>query len=145
MKYKNKSQRYRDDWLQSEIYFMRFVGGAALVLALLMFSGGLVAETGIDAWLFNTAAVGLFVAGGMWALWVSSREERMASMVEDVQSRSLNRVRLMGGVEIVIGLLFLVSGSFVWIALGIFSILTGGWYLRRSLKIQELRQIEATQ
>ena len=145
MKYKNESQRYRDDWLQSEVYFMRFVGVVALLLALMMLGGGLVSENSVDAWMFNVAGVVLFLAGGTWALWVSSREERMASMVDDVQSRSLNRVRLMGTVEIIIGLLFLISGTLIWVALGIFSILIGGWYLRRSLKIQELRQIEAAQ
>jgi hypothetical protein len=145
MKYKNETQQYLDNWLQSEIYFMRFVGVAALLLAALMLGGGLFTETSAGTQLFSVAATGLFTAGGGWALWVSNQDERMASMVEDTLERSLNRVRIMAGVEIVLGVIFLISGSLAWVGLGVFSILIGGWYLRRSMKMQEFQQIQSAQ
>ncbi len=145
MKYKNEAQQYLDNWLQSEIYFMRFVGAAALLLAALMLGGGLFTENSAGTQLFSVAATGLFTLGGVWALWVANHDERMASMVEDTLDRSLNRVRFMAGVEIVLGVLFLISGSLAWIGLGIFSMVIGGWYLRRSMKMQEFRQMQATQ
>lgn len=145
MKYNNNQDNYLQAWQESEALFMRFVGAAALVIAVAILSTGMLIDGATDnlSLAFNLFAAAMFVVGGAWSLWISFQEERMSELMTRIPQRSLTRTRLMAGLQIATGVMFFLNGGIAWILLGGFTIIIGGWFLRRSLKMQEYTQLTA--
>lgn len=144
MKYNNDKNNYLQAWQQSEALFMRFVGAAAIVIAVGIIGTGMLVETSDNlSTVFNLVAGAMFGLGGAWSLWVSFQEERMDDLMTRIPQRSLTRTRIMAGVQIATGVLFFLNGGIAWLLIGGFTVIIGGWFLRRSLKMQEYQQLTA--
>ena len=131
-------------WLTSETWFMRYQGGALILIGLLSLVWGFFenANGEIAITVFNIViALGLAVAGA-WVMWTSYKTARMQRLVEEFLAQPANRPLVLAGMQIVIGILFVLEGLRGRIAMLVFGILlftTAGWAFRRSSTIRQFQ------
>lgn len=134
-----------DQWVQSEIWFMRGSGVALLVLAALsavfgIFAIPTAAGSGLAVTGLNGMIAFLMAGAGLWAIWYSTRELQMVSLVETALQQQPSRAFIVGGVQIVMGLFFTLSGlrdGLVMLLLGLLIIVAGAWFIYRGLRIRQ--------
>src|SRR5688572_23959099 len=93
-------------WQQTEQWFMRGIGIALLVTALLAGIFGTLNNPQNDAVVQSMNIIIAFVlaGAGAWALWWSSSTERIAKMLEDVKAQGVGMNRVLAVVQIGIGI-----------------------------------------
>jgi hypothetical protein len=132
-------------WKTSETWFMRYQGGALILIAVLSLIWGFFDNSYNEASItvFNILiGIGLALAGA-WTLWTSYKPARMQRMVEDFLGQPAHRQLVLAGVQIVIGILFVLEGLRERIALLVFGILLftiAGWAFRRSSNIRQFQE-----
>lgn len=126
-------------WQQTEQWFMRGIGIALLVTALLAGIFGTLNNPQNDALVQSMNIIIAFVmaGAGAWALWWSSSTERIAKMLEDVKAQGIGMNRVLAGVQVFIGLFFLMGGSLVTILLGLMIMASAGFFFWRSTQINK--------
>jgi hypothetical protein len=127
-------------WQQTEQWFMRGIGIALLVTALLAGMFGTLNNPQSDALVQGAnIIIALIMAGaGAWALWWSNSSERIAKMLEDVKAQGVGMNRVLAGVQVFIGLFFLMGGGLVTVLLGLMVLASAGFFFWRSTQINNI-------
>lgn len=139
--------QFFDEWVQSEIWFMRGTGLTLLVIAALSALFGLFAtsEDQVGTLIvqgLNGIVVFLTVGAGIWALWLSTREVQMVQLVEQAMQRQPSRAFVVGGIQVVLGFFFMLSGlrdSLPMLLLGLMVVAAGAWFIYRGMRVREYR------
>ena len=132
-------------WITSETLFMRYQGGALILIGLLSLVWGFFENTNGETAItvFNIfIAIALGVAG-LWVIWTSYKPARMQRLVEEFLTQPANRQLVLAGMQIVIGILFVLEGLRGRIALLVFGILLftiAGWAFRRSSTVRQFQE-----
>lgn len=141
-KIKSEDERF-DQWVQSEIWFMRGVGIVSLLIAAVSAISGMFATDDMTVQIaitaLNTVMPLLILGAGAWALWLSFREERMVELVDSFMNQAPMRAFVIGGMQFIIGLAFILSGlngSPALLLLGIGLLVVGGWFCYRGVRIR---------
>src|SRR5687768_11958092 len=97
-------------WLHAERWFMRYLGGMLLVIAVLsLFSGVFsnpIGETVIQ--FLNIAVTILLAVAGIWTILSANNETRMQRMINDLLTQPANRPMILAVVQIIVGILFVL-------------------------------------
>ena len=116
---------------------MRGIGIALLITALLAGFFGTLPNPQNDTMVQGAnIVIALFMAGaGAWAIWWSMSNERIAKMLEDLKAQGVGMNRVLAGVQVFIGLFFLMGGTLVTILLGLMIMASAGFFFWRSTQI----------
>jgi len=145
---RKNEETFFNEWLELEIWFMRVVGAAVLLIAGLNAVSGTLRTTGSDTTIvinaFNNVISIMLVGAGAWALWYSFQRQRMEELVAKFIDTSPNRSIIFGAIQGIIGVLFFISGitdaAITIIVLGALMLSTGAWFLFRSTRITKYRE-----
>lgn len=99
-------------WIGAEQWFMRGAGVALFVIAAISASGGLLRDPNHEAPLraVNVIIALLAVGAGLWSIWSSTRTQTIRQMIERFAAQSPNRLRINGGMQVAVALLFVLDG-----------------------------------
>src|SRR5688572_29399359 len=99
------------NWLKIEQWFMRGIGAALLLLAVLGFFFGTLSNPQDDTMIrgMNIVLALIMAGAGAWALWWSLSSERIGKMLEGIKEQGASTSRLLAIVQIVIAALFLLE------------------------------------
>ena len=132
-------------WLHAERWFMRYLGGALLVIAVLsLFSGVFsnpLGETVIQ--FLNIAVTILLAVAGIWTILSANNEARMQKMVNDLLAQPANRPVILAVIQIIVGILFVLEGlrgSITFFLLGMLLFITTAWIFRRRGYISQFQE-----
>jgi hypothetical protein len=132
-------------WLNAERWFMRYLGGAMLVIAVLSLFAGVFSnptgETVIQ--LFNIAITILLAVVGIWTILSSNNETRLRRMVDDLLTQPAKRSVILAVVQIIVGILFVLEGlrgRITFLLLGILLFTTAAWIFRRSRYVSQFQE-----
>ena len=133
------------DWLNAERWFMRYLGGALLVIAVLSIFAGVfsnpVGERVIT--IFNVIITILLAIGGIWTLLSANNETRMQRMVNDFLAQPANRPKILAIPQVVVAILFALEGlrgNITFLLLGILLFTTAVWIFRRSRYVRQFQE-----
>ena len=132
------------DWLNAERWFMRYLGGALLVIAVLsMFSNIFINPNGeLVITIFNIIIIVALAVGGVWTILSSNNTARMQRMVNDLLAQPANRPIIFAVVQIIVGILFVIEGlrgRITFLLLGILLFTTAFWIFRRSRYVSQFQ------
>jgi uncharacterized membrane protein YidH (DUF202 family) len=100
------------DWLNAERWFMRYLGGMLLVIAVLSIFSGVfsnpIGEMVIQ--FFNIAVTILLAVAGIWTILSANNEMRMQRIINDLLAQPANRSVILAVVQIIVGILFVLEG-----------------------------------
>ena len=128
-------------WLGIEQWFMRGIGAALLVMALLGLFFGTLSNPQDDAMIrgMNIVLALIMAGAGAWALWWSMSLERIGKMFEGIKEQGAGISRLLGVVQLVIAALFLLEGfsrgGIVMLLLGLMMLVSAGFFFWRGQQI----------
>jgi hypothetical protein len=128
-------------WLEVEQWFMRGIGAALLLLAVLGGYFGTLSNPNNDTMVqgMNIVLALIMAAAGAWALWWSISSERIAKMFEGIKEQGAGISRLLGVVQLVIAALFLLEGTsrggIVMLLLGAMMLISAGFFFWRGQQI----------
>lgn len=129
------------NWVQIEQLFMRGMGIALLVIALLGGFFGTLDNRENDTLVQGMNIIfALIMAGaGAWALWWSSSSERISKMLDSIKEQGGGTTRILAVVQLIIGALFLLEGvskgGIVMLLLGALMLVTAGFFFWRSMQM----------
>jgi hypothetical protein len=133
------------NWLNAERWFMRYLGGMLLVIAVLSIFSGVfsnpVGETVIQ--FLNIVVTILLAVAGIWTILSANNEARMQRMVNDLLAQPANRPVILAVVQIIVGILFVLEGlrgSITFSLLGMLLFITTAWIFRRRGYISQFQE-----
>lgn len=131
-------------WLTAECWFMRYLGGVLLLIAVLSVFSGFFDNPNDELviTLFNITIAILLAVAGIWTIWSSFNEARIQRMVDDFLGQPANRQIVLAVVQIIVGILFVLEGfrgRISLLFLGIMLFTTAGWAFRRSNNVRQFQ------
>jgi hypothetical protein len=128
-------------WLDIEQWFMRGIGAALLLAAVLGFYFGTLSNPQNDTMIqgMNIVLALVMAAAGAWALWWSASKERIGKMLEGIKEQGAGISRLLAVVQLIIAALFLLEGTsrggIVMLLLGAMMLVSAGFFFWRGQQI----------
>jgi hypothetical protein len=133
------------NWLNAERWFMRYLGGMLLVIAVLSIFSGVfsnpVGETVIQ--FLNIVVTILLAVAGIWTILSANNEARMQRMVNDLLAQPAHRSVILAVVQIIVGILFVLEGlrgNTTFFLLGMLLFITTAWIFRRRGYISQFQE-----
>jgi hypothetical protein len=132
-------------WLNAERWFMRYLGGMLLVIAVLSIFSGVfsnpIGETVIQ--FFNIAVTILLAVAGIWTILSANNEARMQRIVNDLLAQPAKRFVILAVIQIIVGILFVLEGlrgHITFLLLGVLLFTTAAWIFRRSRYVSQFQE-----
>ncbi|MDQ7027831.1 MAG: hypothetical protein Q9P01_00030 [Anaerolineae bacterium] len=132
-------------WLTSECWFMRYLGVALLLIAVLSVFSGFFDNPNDESVLtvFNITIAILFAVASIWTMWSSFNQPQIQRMVDDFRGQPAKRQIVLAVVQIIASILFLLEGfrgRITLLFLGILLFTTAAWAFRRSHTIRQFQE-----
>jgi len=129
-------------WVTAERWFMRYLGGALLVIAIVSLFSGIFKNPDNELIInsLNILVTILLLTVGIWTVWSSYNVKRIQSMVAGFLEQSARRMTIFGVVQIVVGALFVLEGlrgRWALLLLGLLLFSSAGWVFWRGMQVRQ--------
>lgn len=133
-----------ESWLMTERWFIRYIGGAAILIGIISFFVGTLdnPDSALFVSFINFAIAVVLIIVGLWTILSANNDERMHTMMNGFLDQPANRPLIFAVIQGIMGLLFLLdgfSGRIPMLLFGMLLLTSAGWFVRRSMQIRRFQ------